>query len=454
MAGFGVLLALARRWLPPIVSAEAVVGTQPCRLGGGGGAAWRWPPDPPAPPIRRAPCRVALPALVPAPSPRRFPRRRSPRGRPRRRSSRADLGRRAEEQYPWRVRGLPQGLSAGPLQRPRPGTPGRPGATAAAPGAAAAATTAGTDASEDVPAVAAASATAAATATTQVQAQGQGPRKRQRRRRVAAASAESRRRAANGAARRKADVDRSGRGRRAATGVATVGAGSGQASATLRWSRRHQPPRAAAVTDCIDEAKRGNARCQVILGSAYRNGTGVTRDPVEASRWYRKAAEQGSDVGQYELGLLYESGLGVPKDAIQAVGWFRKAADQGLAGRRTGSAWPTRTAAPGRLTSSWQPTGTARRSIRDTPPRRQSRPPLPAGPRRFQGHGQGRRAAAEGSRPRRAERDGPARRDVSAGRRQAPGFGAGDAPVPRRPGDSGADVASSRDRAGRAGGEV
>jgi TPR repeat protein/tRNA A-37 threonylcarbamoyl transferase component Bud32 len=89
--------------------------------------------------------------------------------------------------------------------------------------------------------------------------------------------------------------------------------------------------RAAAATECVEEAKRGNARCQVILGNAYRNGTGVARDPVEASRWYRKAAEQGSDIGQYELGLLYESGLGVPKDATQAVSWFRKAADQGLA---------------------------------------------------------------------------------------------------------------------------
>ena len=105
------------------------------------------------------------------------------------------------------------------------------------------------------------------------------------------------------------------------------------------------------------------------LGNAYRSGTGVTRDPVEVSRWYRKAAKQGSDVGQY-AGLLYESGLGVPKDATQAVGlvpqgrrsgprpgreedwvgvayengssgpanivlaadWYRKAADQGHAG--------------------------------------------------------------------------------------------------------------------------
>ena len=109
--------------------------------------------------------------------------------------------------------------------------------------------------------------------------------------------------------------------------------------------------RAAAATDCVEDAKRGNARCQVVLGNAYRNGTGVTRDPVEASHWYRKAAEQGSEVGQYELGALYDAGLGVPKDATQAVAWYRKAADQGLARaqNRVGQAYENGTAGPANL---------------------------------------------------------------------------------------------------------
>ena len=100
--------------------------------------------------------------------------------------------------------------------------------------------------------------------------------------------------------------------------------------------------------ECVDEARRGNARCQVVLGDLYRNGRGVPRDPAEAARWYRKAAEQRSDAGQYELGLLYESGLGVVKDPVEAVGWFRKAAAQGhaRAQNKLGAAYENGSAGP------------------------------------------------------------------------------------------------------------
>ena len=86
-----------------------------------------------------------------------------------------------------------------------------------------------------------------------------------------------------------------------------------------------------ADVECLEEARRGNARCQVVVGTLYRSGRGVPRDPAEAARWYRKAAEQGSDAGQYELGLLHEAGLGVPLDPVAAVAWYRKAAAQGHA---------------------------------------------------------------------------------------------------------------------------
>ena len=83
--------------------------------------------------------------------------------------------------------------------------------------------------------------------------------------------------------------------------------------------------------ECLEDARRGNARCQVTMGNAYRTGRGAPRDPVEAARWYRLAAEQGSDAGQYELGLLYENGTGVARDPNAAVSWYRKAANQGYA---------------------------------------------------------------------------------------------------------------------------
>ena len=45
----------------------------------------------------------------------------------------------------------------------------------------------------------------------------------------------------------------------------------------------------------------------------------------------RQAAEQGDDVGQFSLGFMYHEGKGVPKDDVEAVRWFRLAAKQGSA---------------------------------------------------------------------------------------------------------------------------
>jgi serine/threonine protein kinase/TPR repeat protein len=83
--------------------------------------------------------------------------------------------------------------------------------------------------------------------------------------------------------------------------------------------------------DCLDDARRGNVRCQIVVGNLYRAGRGVPRDPAEAARWYRMAAEQGSDAGQYELGVMHENGLGVVRNPREAVAWYRRAAVQGHA---------------------------------------------------------------------------------------------------------------------------
>ena len=91
------------------------------------------------------------------------------------------------------------------------------------------------------------------------------------------------------------------------------------------------PTAPRAELECLDEARGGNARCQVVVGHLYRSGRGVPRDPAEAARWYRKAAEQGSDAGQYELGVMHENGVGVVRNPREAVAWYRKAAVQGHA---------------------------------------------------------------------------------------------------------------------------
>jgi uncharacterized protein len=52
----------------------------------------------------------------------------------------------------------------------------------------------------------------------------------------------------------------------------------------------------------------------------------VEKNPVEAVRWWQKAAEQGLGQAQYNLGLAYHSGQGVLKDDAEAYFWINLAA--------------------------------------------------------------------------------------------------------------------------------
>ena len=63
----------------------------------------------------------------------------------------------------------------------------------------------------------------------------------------------------------------------------------------------------------------------------YSRGLGVERDPAEAFKPFRKAADAGSVAAANNLGWSYEHGEGVAVDLAQAVRWYRVAADKGLA---------------------------------------------------------------------------------------------------------------------------
>jgi hypothetical protein len=76
-------------------------------------------------------------------------------------------------------------------------------------------------------------------------------------------------------------------------------------------------------------AEQGYANAQYELGWMYDSGNGVPMDSAEAVNWYRKAAEQGHADAQDNLGDMYAIGRGVPKDSTEAVNWYRKAAEQG-----------------------------------------------------------------------------------------------------------------------------
>ena len=63
----------------------------------------------------------------------------------------------------------------------------------------------------------------------------------------------------------------------------------------------------------------------------YTKGNGVKRNPVTASAWFRKAAEQGYIDAQARLGLLYRKGIGAKQDKVEAYMWYSLAASNAKA---------------------------------------------------------------------------------------------------------------------------
>ena len=63
-------------------------------------------------------------------------------------------------------------------------------------------------------------------------------------------------------------------------------------------------PVPAALKSAKDKADAGDAGSMRYLGTCYAHGLGVPRDVEEAKRWYRKAAEAGSQAAREELANL------------------------------------------------------------------------------------------------------------------------------------------------------
>lgn len=103
----------------------------------------------------------------------------------------------------------------------------------------------------------------------------------------------------------------------------------------------------AAWQEWLALGQRGHQSAQYNLGVLYSIGLGVDQDDVEASKWFRRAAERGLPAAQMRLGTAYLEGKGVPEDPKEAYFWFTLAAthfslgeqhEQAVAAReRTGS---------------------------------------------------------------------------------------------------------------------
>ncbi len=117
-------------------------------------------------------------------------------------------------------------------------------------------------------------------------------------------------------------------------------------------NRQDQPGRSAdkwaasaclggAVDDrlakCVSAARAGDRNAPFKLMQAYHLGWyGANKDPVEAARWSKVAADQGSGIAQAFLGRSYLCGAGVQHNEAQAKHWFERASELG---RQSGLSW-------------------------------------------------------------------------------------------------------------------
>jgi TPR repeat protein len=76
-------------------------------------------------------------------------------------------------------------------------------------------------------------------------------------------------------------------------------------------------------------AEAGSETGMVYWARALRAADGEIRDPTAAVCWYRKAAGLGSTWAMHGLGSCYWEGDGVGQDLAMAAAWFKKAAEVG-----------------------------------------------------------------------------------------------------------------------------
>jgi uncharacterized protein len=87
--------------------------------------------------------------------------------------------------------------------------------------------------------------------------------------------------------------------------------------------------RRSPVKQLVRRAESGDAKAAFQLGQLYfRGGENIGKNPAEAAKWYRRAAEAGLSKAQNNIGVMYSKGEGVTKDEAVAVEWLTKAALQ------------------------------------------------------------------------------------------------------------------------------
>ena len=76
-------------------------------------------------------------------------------------------------------------------------------------------------------------------------------------------------------------------------------------------------------------AEVGHLRAMCSYGKCLYTGSGTAKDPAEAFRWFKTAADRNMNIAQYNLGVMYLKGVYVPKDMTEARKYFSLAAENG-----------------------------------------------------------------------------------------------------------------------------
>ncbi len=88
------------------------------------------------------------------------------------------------------------------------------------------------------------------------------------------------------------------------------------------------PFRMPTFEESLKQAEEGDALSQLLVGNAYQDGNGTTKNTQEAIKWYSRAADQGLDLAMISLGEIYKTGDGTDKNYELALEWYQKAVDQ------------------------------------------------------------------------------------------------------------------------------
>jgi uncharacterized protein len=76
-------------------------------------------------------------------------------------------------------------------------------------------------------------------------------------------------------------------------------------------------------------ADAGSPEAQYALAALYKEGRGVPKDPVEATRWLAAATLGDHLDAQVEYAIALHNGIGIAKDEAAATAILRKAARRG-----------------------------------------------------------------------------------------------------------------------------